>query len=157
MLYLSSSRTPRHSEAFRRLDSTIKQFAMSLPREYSTPDAVLNPDGRVAIVVTLPHVAKILLYERLCTMSAPDSAMATCIAAARAVMSTIYMLYSTSFEISKLTPFLNSCWVVVGRELLRTICTAVRLTPALRYDQARLSASSPSRIYGKTRRAKWSS
>lgn len=135
------------SPAFQRIESNIKQFAASLPREYTAANAVCNPTGYVGtilMVITMPHVAMMILHERFCAMNGPDQSMTTCVEEAKQVLTIVYMLFSksqavsclcfgasaknvyslgidTSFDISRVNPFLNSLWLVVGRTLVREI------------------------------------
>ncbi|KAH8927064.1 hypothetical protein BT69DRAFT_1347587 [Atractiella rhizophila] len=117
----------RNSNEFKRLDADVVKFRLSFPKDYSNMLAK-NEDGQVdSNLVTahvIPHVlvpfCTILLHEPFCSLK-DEVSMARCLTSARAILSSIYLLWSSSYEIALLSPFVNWCWAVAGRTLVREI------------------------------------
>lgn len=68
----------------------------------------------------IPHASTILLHESFCKTE-DDLSMQRCLTSARAILSIIYLLWGSSYDISLLQPFITFCWAVAGRTLVRQL------------------------------------
>lgn len=46
------------------------------------------------MVITMPHVAMLILHERFCAINSTDHSMVICVEEARQVLTIVYMLFS---------------------------------------------------------------
>ncbi|KAM0755924.1 hypothetical protein T439DRAFT_15844 [Meredithblackwellia eburnea MCA 4105] len=115
----SSNQEIRNSPSFKRIDSDIEAFQLSIPREYKDILEIANSDSRLCLISALPYTSLILLHEQLCTSEEGDVSMAKCLKAARGILKAIYTLWSSSFDIGLLAPFINFSWSCAGRTLIR--------------------------------------
>lgn len=104
----------RTTREFKQLDADAVTFRLSIPREYQNILQWANEDNRLCLVFALPHTTTILLHEPFCTMQEGDVSMARCLLSARAILEAIYSLWSSSFEIGHLSPFINVSRAVLG-------------------------------------------
>ncbi|KAK4057271.1 hypothetical protein OIO90_001768 [Microbotryomycetes sp. JL221] len=112
---------PRESVLFKQLDQDLIAFRNSIPREYQHVSLQAHTDALISLVHAIPHASTILLHEPFVTMSETDPSMTKCVNSARAILDTIFTLYSSSFELSLLVPFINFTWAVAGRTLVRQL------------------------------------
>jgi hypothetical protein len=63
-----------------------------------------------------------MLHEPFCSSAPGDISMARCLNSARAILSQIYLLWSSSFDIAVLQPCLNFIWSVVSSDLSSLLC-----------------------------------
>lgn len=125
-----------HSSAFKKLDADTVTFRLSVPREFQTMQQHANPDNRMCLIFSVPHASTILLHEPFCSMTPGCPSLARCLLSAKAILESIYTLWSesfrrcssctgfndafalagSSFEIGLLAPFVNFTWAVAGRE-----------------------------------------
>ncbi|KAK4051406.1 hypothetical protein OIV83_002890 [Microbotryomycetes sp. JL201] len=112
---------PRESVLFKQLDSDLTAFRNSIPRQYQHVSLQAHSDALISLVHAIPHASTILLHEPFVTMAETDPSMVKCVASARAILETIFTLYSSSFELSLLVPFINFTWAVAGRTLVREL------------------------------------
>ena len=80
---------------FKRLDSDITQFRLSLPREYQSNAQVFNADQRHIMITAMPQFAGMLLHEPFFGVNEADPSAQKCILAARSIMDTIHTLQGT--------------------------------------------------------------
>lgn len=83
----------RTSLEFKKLDSDLVAFRLSIPREYQTTQ-YYTLDPKIALIYALPFAATILLHENFCTMGDEDASLSRCLSAARAILEAIYTLWS---------------------------------------------------------------
>ncbi|SCZ91092.1 BZ3501_MvSof-1269-A2-R1_Chr2-1g03761 [Microbotryum saponariae] len=125
----------RTTAAFRKLENDAVQFRMSIPKEYQQSDAPnvqgqsTPVDNRICVIHAMPHVATIIMHEPLVAMQDNDPSFAKCLASARSILASVYNLWSTSFDIGLLAPFINLAWSVAGRTLVREIAFKQALHP----------------------------
>ncbi|KAM0789214.1 hypothetical protein ACM66B_000059 [Microbotryomycetes sp. NB124-2] len=112
---------PRESVLFKQLDQDLTAFRNSIPRQYQHVSLQAHSDALISLVHAIPHASTILLHEPFVTMAENDPSMVKCVASARAILETIFTLYSSSFELSLLVPFINFTWAVAGRTLVREL------------------------------------
>ncbi|GAA6057353.1 hypothetical protein JCM3770_005722 [Rhodotorula araucariae] len=131
----------RDTPAFRALARTIAHFRLSIPREltYAYYASHRGIENAPLLVFTLLHVLDILMHEPFC-LAGPDprdgdgeggaaaggGSFAKCLAAAKAIVASVYELSGSSFEIGLLASFLNYLWAVAGRTLVRALALASR-------------------------------
>ncbi|SCV72293.1 BQ2448_4987 [Microbotryum intermedium] len=126
----------RTTPAFRKLENDAVLFRMSIPKEYQQMDGANGlgsstpVDNRICLIHAMPHVATIMLHEPLVAMQENDPSFAKCLASARSILASVYNLWSTSFDINFLAPFINLAWSVVGRTLVREIAMKQALHPS---------------------------
>ncbi|ORY74547.1 hypothetical protein BCR35DRAFT_306688 [Leucosporidium creatinivorum] len=112
----------RTSSAFKRLDSDLVQLRLSIPREYSLSQLLVDGDTRRPLICSVPHLATILLHEPFASLDPTDSeSNDKCQLSARAILDTLYLIAGSSYEIALLSPFLNFVWGVAGRTLVREL------------------------------------
>ncbi|KAI5477187.1 hypothetical protein MNV49_006631 [Pseudohyphozyma bogoriensis] len=111
----------RTTSAFKRLDADAVTFRLSIPREFTSMQQQGNTDSRMSLVFALPHVCTILLHESFCTIADGDVSFQRCLLSARAILNAVYTLWSTSFELGLLAPFIHYVWAVAGRTLVREL------------------------------------
>ncbi|KDE06717.1 hypothetical protein MVLG_02914 [Microbotryum lychnidis-dioicae p1A1 Lamole] len=116
---------PRDLPAFQALEQMIVDYQIHVPREYQQLYQHPNPDSRMYLVFALPHAAVILLHEPFCTIRDDDVSMQKCSQSAKAILNSIFTLYSSSFEIGLLVPFTNFVWAVAGRTLVRELAIKI--------------------------------
>lgn len=117
--------TPGH----RKLDAEADTFKRSIPREYRTAEAMMR-DSRLFLVHALAHTATILLHESSASAESGCPSLAKAMESARAILDAMYELLGTAYDLQQLPPFINYCWVVAGRTLVRDL--------AIRQSQNRL-------------------
>ncbi|SCV69806.1 BQ2448_1200 [Microbotryum intermedium] len=116
---------PRDLPAFKALEQMIFDYQTHVPREYQQLYQHPNPDSRMYLVFSLPHAAVILLHEPFCTIRDDDVSMQKCSQSAKAILNSIFTLYSSSFDIGLLVPFTNFVWAVAGRTLVRELAIKI--------------------------------
>lgn len=113
--WLTSSRPSRSS--FKRLDSDLVQLRLSIPREFSLSQLLVDGDTRRPLVCSVPHLATILLHEPFASLDPNDSASNDkCQLSARAILDVLYAISGSSYDQSLSSPFLNFVWGVAGSE-----------------------------------------
>ncbi|KAF8592080.1 hypothetical protein K439DRAFT_1401652 [Ramaria rubella] len=110
---------PRESPAFKGLDSTIASFKMSFPREFRDPipNGVVDPHLYVAHLI--PHTATLLLHDPHADFGLPDRSSEKLSVAAHAILDLVYLICSTSYDITLLDPAVMWCWYTAAQELVR--------------------------------------
>ncbi|KAM0786648.1 hypothetical protein ACM66B_002097 [Microbotryomycetes sp. NB124-2] len=111
----------RMTPEFKQLDADAVSFRLSLPREYANITPRVTDDNRTCLIFALPHTATIMLHEPFATTKDDDLSMTRCVMSAKAILEAIYGLFSTSFDVGLLCPFINFCWAIAGRTLVRQL------------------------------------
>ncbi|KAK4049546.1 hypothetical protein OIV83_004043 [Microbotryomycetes sp. JL201] len=111
----------RMTPEFKQLDADAVSFRLSLPREYANMSPRVTDDNRLCLISALPHTATIMLHEPFATTKDDDLSMTRCVMSAKAILEAIYGLFSTSFDVGLLCPFINFCWAIAGRTLVRQL------------------------------------
>ncbi|BGP59241.1 hypothetical protein NBRC10512_005033 [Rhodotorula toruloides] len=122
-------RDVRSTDAFKRIDAMIATFLASIPREYQfthRPTPGVAPDvlteTRLCLTHAMSHNATILLHEPwVNSISDQDEGMRKCLTSANEILNTIFVIIGTSYEVSRLSPFINFCWAVAGRTFVRKL------------------------------------
>ncbi|GAA5875400.1 hypothetical protein JCM8547_004397 [Rhodosporidiobolus lusitaniae] len=122
----------RETSAFRKLERDIFHFQQSLSRDLQY-SAVLQStgkvDNRLLMTATLSQVVIILMHEPWCIVqgiTADDPSLLKCLGAAKAIVASVYEVSNSSTEIGLLASYLNWCWAVAGRTLVRALALASR-------------------------------
>ncbi|KAF8527976.1 hypothetical protein BU17DRAFT_81209 [Hysterangium stoloniferum] len=112
----------RLSPNFRALDRLVAvEFSSSLPHAYKnclgvgeTPDGT-NIDTDLYLVHLIPHAATITLHIPFINFSTEeDTSVSRCLNAAREILTAYYLITSTSFSITRLHPFVVTCWYLAA-------------------------------------------
>ncbi|KAK4048864.1 hypothetical protein OIO90_005672 [Microbotryomycetes sp. JL221] len=111
----------RMTPDFKQLDADAVAFRLSVPRHFMDVVQGAHEDNRYCLVFALPHTATILLHEPFCTTKPGDVSMERCVLSAKAILEAIFTLFSTSFDVGLLCPFINYCWAIAGRTLVREL------------------------------------
>ncbi|BGP25902.1 C6 transcription factor [Rhodotorula toruloides] len=119
----------RSTDAFKRIDAMIATFLASIPREYQfthrqTPGVTPNvlTETRLCLTHAMSHNAIILLHEPWVNSAGDqDESMRKCLTSANEILNTIFVIIGTSYEVSRLSPFINFCWAVAGRTFVRKL------------------------------------
>ncbi|GAA5983894.1 hypothetical protein JCM11641_006413 [Rhodosporidiobolus odoratus] len=123
----------RDTDAFKRLDVTIQSFRASIPREYQlhsfVPGSGTFPvldETRLCLVHGLAHISTILLHEPwVASLDEGDFSMRKCSESAREILQAVFILLSTSYEISLYSPYINMVWSVAGRTFVREMAIKI--------------------------------
>ncbi|GAA5989687.1 hypothetical protein JCM11641_007280 [Rhodosporidiobolus odoratus] len=85
-------------------------------------------DGFLASAYAIPHVATILLHEPLTSRvdQSPTSSLARCLASAKCIVNSMWVLYQSSSDLGGCDPFLPFAWSATGRALVRDYATRRR-------------------------------
>ncbi|GAA5911408.1 hypothetical protein JCM6882_004992 [Rhodosporidiobolus microsporus] len=131
---LEEGRELREEPTFRTLERTISHFRQSIPRELQYSYVHLTTgriDERLILAHSIGHVVVILMHEPFCLspdITIEDESFSKCLEAAKAIVSSVYEISGSSFEIGTLASFLNWVWAVAGRTLVRALALASRRT-----------------------------
>ncbi|KZO96296.1 hypothetical protein CALVIDRAFT_537467 [Calocera viscosa TUFC12733] len=114
---------PRDAPAFKQLDGLIAAFVYSLPAKFRDPfkaDSGTVFDANLYMVAVLPHLAVIHLHDPHVDAANPNDPSADrVLSAARAILHTVYILCSTSFDITLLIHACCQAWYLAARVLVR--------------------------------------
>ncbi|EJT97771.1 hypothetical protein DACRYDRAFT_84104 [Dacryopinax primogenitus] len=114
---------PREAPAFKQLDGLIAAFVYSLPAKFRDPfkaDSGNVFDANLYMVAVLPHLAVIHLHDPHVVATDPNDPSADrVLSAARAILHTVYILCSTSFDITLLIHACCQAWYLAARVLVR--------------------------------------
>ncbi|KAG8864484.1 hypothetical protein FRB96_004987 [Tulasnella sp. 330] len=112
---------PRETTQFQVLDSVLQKFKTSFPKELREPmsgDGKMDPTLHMALL--LPHVATIVLHDPHADVNSPNCMSADRIlAAARAILDSLYKLTATTFDLLLLDHACSFCWFVCATTLMR--------------------------------------
>ncbi|TFK77005.1 hypothetical protein BDN72DRAFT_754042 [Pluteus cervinus] len=117
---------PRGSQAFIELDHIVSSFRASFPGHLRNP--ILNNvvDNHLYSACLIPYVSTIILHDPHAEVQQSGCLSALKIlTAARAILDLIYVVWSTSYDITLLDSFCTFCWFVAGRVLVRFLQAAI--------------------------------
>ncbi|GAA5829950.1 hypothetical protein JCM11251_007945 [Rhodosporidiobolus azoricus] len=129
---LEEGRDLRDEPAFRSLERTCTHFRQSVPRELQHSYVHLTTgriDERLVLAHAMGHVVVILMHEPFCLspdITVQDESFTKCLEAAKAIVTSVYEISGSSYEIGLLASFLNWIWAVAGRTLVRALALASR-------------------------------
>ncbi|TKA55976.1 hypothetical protein B0A53_01678 [Rhodotorula sp. CCFEE 5036] len=117
----------RKTDAFKRLENTCTSFIASIPREYQMARrsamgirADVLTEVYICLVHSMAHSAFILLHEpHVASLNDDDESMVKSLASANEILQAIFLALNASTEISLYSPYINYCWAVAGRTLVR--------------------------------------
>ncbi|GAA6061598.1 hypothetical protein JCM10212_000906 [Sporobolomyces blumeae] len=117
-------KTMKATPEFIELDLGISKFKASHSSNFYD-HAETGIDGFLASAYAIPHVATILLHETLTDRydRTPNSSIQRCLASAKCIIKSTYVLYQSSYDLGGVDPFLPFCWSVAGRALVRDYAT----------------------------------
>ncbi|BGP13549.1 hypothetical protein JCM10213v2_001475 [Rhodosporidiobolus nylandii] len=112
---------------FVELDVALSRFKASHSANFYDATGT-QIDGFLASAYAIPHVATILLHEPFTERldQSPTSSLARCLAAAKCVVNSMFILYQSSYDLGGCDPFLPFTWSVTGRALVRDYATRRR-------------------------------
>ncbi|CUA67995.1 Protein EssC [Staphylococcus aureus subsp, aureus COL] [Rhizoctonia solani] len=112
----------REVPEFHELEQSIASFRKSFPQQYNNP--IIQTARGLDIHVYAAHVicqfAVILLHDKHANLYSPDcQSTRKLVAAARAILSLMYAVCSTSYDITRLCPICVQCWGKSASVLIR--------------------------------------
>ncbi|QRV76597.1 Fungal specific transcription factor domain [Ceratobasidium sp. AG-Ba] len=114
----------RDTPAFRHLESTIALFRSTFPPGFHEPitQTVRGFDTQLYVAHLIPHVAIILMHEEHAQLDSPNClSTQKSMLAARAILDLVYVVCSTSYDITRLPPVVSFCWLMAARVLIRVL------------------------------------
>lgn len=114
----------RETPAFRHLESTIAIFRSTFPPGYHEPivQTAKGFDTQLYVAHLIPHVAIILMHEEHANIESPNClSTQKSLLAARAILDLVYIICSTSYDITRLPPMCTFCWFMAARVLVRVL------------------------------------
>ncbi|QRV91433.1 Fungal specific transcription factor domain [Ceratobasidium sp. AG-Ba] len=114
----------RDTPAFRHLESTIALFRSTFPSGFHEPitQTVRGFDTQLYVAHLIPHVAIILMHEEHAQLDSPNClSTQKSMLAARAILDLVYVVCSTSYDITRLPPVVSFCWLMAARVLIRVL------------------------------------
>ncbi|KAF8609570.1 hypothetical protein BDV93DRAFT_148252 [Ceratobasidium sp. AG-I] len=114
----------RDTPAFRHLESTIAVFRSTFPPGYQEPIVQTSRgfDTQLYVAHLIPHTAIILMHEEHANIESPNClSTQKSLLAARAILDLVYIVCSTSYDISRLPPVCTFCWFMAARVLVRVL------------------------------------
>jgi len=116
---------PRSCPAFIELDDLVGNFRASLPPDLRNPINGNVVDVNLFTACTIPHMAVIVLHEPHAVLQATGCISATnLLIAARQILTLIYSIWSTSFDLALLDVFISFSWYTCGRIFAKFIQAA---------------------------------
>jgi hypothetical protein len=115
---------PRDTPSFRAVDGLIEGFRTSFPKNLRDPVQDGRVDSELYVACLVPHVATILLHD---PHADPYAAAPPCksaeklLIAARSILDLVYILCSTSFDVTLLDPVASFAWFLAARVFVRFI------------------------------------
>ncbi|KAG8747277.1 hypothetical protein FRC12_014113 [Ceratobasidium sp. 428] len=114
----------RETPAFRHLESTIAIFRSTFPPGFHEPitQTAKGFDTQLYVAHLIPHVAIILMHEEHADIDSPNClSTQKSMLAARAILDLVYIVCSTSYDITRLPPVCTFCWFMAARVLIRVL------------------------------------
>ncbi|CUA76885.1 Glutamate-ammonia-ligase adenylyltransferase [Rhizoctonia solani] len=114
----------RDTPAFRHLESTIATFRSTFPPEYLDPVSQTSKgfDTLLYVAHLIPHTAIILMHEEHANINSPNClSTQKSLLAARAILDLIYLVCSTSYDLTRLPSVCTFCWFMAARVLVRVL------------------------------------
>jgi len=120
------SADPRRTSAFMEVDNIALMFRQSFPLHLRNPIRDGGVDSHLYTACLMPHLAVILLHDPYAHVHSPGCVSAfRILEASRSILDLIYIVRSTSFDITLLDPFCAFSWYMAGRVLVR-FCQAAQ-------------------------------
>ncbi|EUC65157.1 hypothetical protein RSOL_443120, partial [Rhizoctonia solani AG-3 Rhs1AP] len=109
----------RDTPAFRHLESTIATFRQATCLFYNTSKGF---DTLIYVAHLIPHTAIILMHEEHANVNSPNClSTQKSLLAARAILDLIYLVCSTSYDVTRLPSVCTFCWFMAARVLVRVL------------------------------------
>ncbi|CAE6528636.1 unnamed protein product [Rhizoctonia solani] len=109
----------RDTPAFRHLESTIATFRQATRLFYNTSKGF---DTLIYVAHLIPHTAIILMHEEHANVNSPNClSTQKSLLAARAILDLIYLVCSTSYDVTRLPSVCTFCWFMAARVLVRVL------------------------------------
>ncbi|KAF9650040.1 hypothetical protein BDM02DRAFT_1526203 [Thelephora ganbajun] len=116
---------PRSTPAFMEVDNLVSSFRSSFPPDLRNPISGNVVDVHLFTACTIPHIAMIVLHEPHAVLQATGCISATSLlVAARQILTLIYSIWSTSFDLALLDVFICFSWYTCGRIFAKFIQAA---------------------------------
>lgn len=116
---------PRSCPAFLEIDDLVSRFKSSFPPDLRNPINGNVVDVHLFTACTIPHMAIIVLHEPHAILQANGCISATnLLIAARQILTLIYSIWSTSFDLALLDVFISFSWYTCGRIFAKFIQAA---------------------------------
>ncbi|KAF9787339.1 hypothetical protein BJ322DRAFT_718166 [Thelephora terrestris] len=116
---------PRSCPAFIEIDDLVSRFRASFPSDLRHPINGNLVDVNLFTACTIPHMAMIVLHEPHAALQAAGCISATnLLIAARQILTLIYSIWSTSFDLALLDVFISFSWYTCGRIFAKFIQAA---------------------------------
>jgi len=116
---------PRSTPAFVEVDTLVSSFRSSFPADLRNPISGNVVDVHLFTACTIPYIAMIVLHEPHAALQATGCISATnLLVAARQVLTLIYSIWSTSFDLALLDVFICFSWYTCGRIFAKFIQAA---------------------------------
>ncbi|GAA6042228.1 hypothetical protein JCM8097_005105 [Rhodosporidiobolus ruineniae] len=117
----------KQSPEFVELDVALSKFKATQSAKFFDATGTFI-DGFLTSAYVVPHVATILLHEAMTDRldQSPSSSLARCLAAAKCVVNSMFILYQSSYDLGGCDPFIPFTWSVAGRALVRDYATRRR-------------------------------
>ncbi|KAI0337616.1 hypothetical protein BDW22DRAFT_1363876 [Trametopsis cervina] len=120
---------PRDTPAFKEVDELVTSWKDSLPQQYRTPVQDETVDPHLYSVLISTYLATILLHDPFVDLKNPMCPSANkVIQAARGILDQMYLISSTTYDVSLLDQICISGWYFAGRVLIRFLNAALRNT-----------------------------
>ncbi|KAI0088814.1 hypothetical protein BDY19DRAFT_149001 [Irpex rosettiformis] len=122
---------PRGTQAFEELDTLLLSFRTSLPTQFTMPVKNGRVDALLYSVLIVSHLATILLHDPHVNLDDPACpSRIKLLQASQGILELIYLISSTSYDVSLLDHFAISGWYFAGREIARFLRSAIRCNNA---------------------------
>ncbi|KAI0689159.1 hypothetical protein BC835DRAFT_271332 [Cytidiella melzeri] len=118
---------PRDTQAFQEVDHLLSSWKASFPPEMraALQDQTIDPHLYAALITG--HLCVIMLHDRWMDMDNPMCPSAgKVIKATRSILDLMYLISSTSYDVSLLDQICLSGWYIAGRCLIRFLHAAIR-------------------------------
>ncbi|KAG8681378.1 hypothetical protein FRC08_015673, partial [Ceratobasidium sp. 394] len=114
----------RELPQFQLLEQQVASFRKSFPSQYGEPVVQSNKglDIHLYVAHLIPSFAMILLHEKLADVRSPNClSTQKAVSAARETLSLVYVVCSTSYDVTRLLPICALCWYEAASFLIRTL------------------------------------
>ncbi|GAA5934774.1 hypothetical protein JCM3775_002052 [Rhodotorula graminis] len=123
----------RSTDSFRRLDSTVRGFIASIPREYQfrlrplgTSGADILDETRLCLVHGMAHTSVILLHEpHVAALDEHEPSFVRCLESANEILQGVFLILGTSYDVALFSPFFTYVVACAGRTFVRQIAIRV--------------------------------
>ncbi|GAA5841944.1 hypothetical protein JCM9279_003165 [Rhodotorula babjevae] len=123
----------RSTDSFRRLDSTVRGFIASIPRELQfrlrplgTSGADILDETRLCLVHGMAHTSVILLHEpHVSALDEREPSFVRCLESAHEIVQAVFLILGTSYDVALFSPFFTYIVACAGRTFVRQIAIRV--------------------------------